>query len=347
VLGATLGCGRTPLDSSSQSLDEGGTAVMSCLEDAGMEDAGLQILYTEPTPPGAGAGATAIAVDTANIYWMTVSPINPDGAAGVIMKTSLCGQGTTVLASPPPTASLLNTLAVSNANLYWVAASYSMAPIMQTPLGGGPSTTFMSGQRPGSLAIDSTSLYWTDALAHTVVKALLDGGAPTPLSQALGFPQDLLAVDATGVYFWAAGQGVERLPLQGGDTTLLASDPDDRGLHLTVYGGNVYWSTLSNVDNVTATIMTVSVAGGTPTLLSSDPAFSFATDGANVYWTVSLCGAGMASSCTGAVRKVPVGGGTPTTVVSGWPVAGVSGVAVDATSVYWSSGNSVMKMTPK
>lgn len=46
--------------------------------------------------------------------------------------------------------------------------------------------------------------------------------------------------------------------------------------------------------------------------------------------------------------KVPLGGGAASTVASGWPTGGALGViAVDATSVYWTAGNSVLKTTPK
>jgi hypothetical protein len=58
-----------------------------------------------------------------------------------------------------------------------------------------------------------------------------------------------------------------------------------------------------------------------------------ATDGQNVY----------VADLNGGIIKVPVGGGAPTTLST--MATGV--VAIDSTSVYWTSGNSVYRLTPK
>ena len=352
LLAATLGCGRTVSSSASlPSLDEGGEPIPSCPEDAGLEEAGLEILYSGPTP--AVGYTTAIAVDTSNVYWLRVSTnTSPDA----VMETSLCGRGTTVLASPPPPYEYLqDTLAVSSTDLYWVPLGMTNPtfPVFQVPLGGGSSKIVVPDRKCGPIALDASNLYWVDvsAIPDTVMKLPLTGGIPTPLSP----PNDLynmrLAVDATGVYSWAFGVGVERFSLDGGDPTLLAPDTNDFANDLIVHGGRVYWSTNSN-DNgapLTVTLATVATTGGPSTALSSDPGiFGIATDGTNVYWAEGSCDEDAGDLCTtGTVQKMPVDGGTPVTVVSGWPYSGLSAVAVDATSVYWTSGNSVMRWTPK
>ena len=59
----------------------------------------------------------------------------------------------------------------------------------------------LSGQNPMSIAVDGTSVYWTDYdLSGAVRKVPIDGGPPTTLASGLGFPSGI-AVDAKGVYW--------------------------------------------------------------------------------------------------------------------------------------------------
>ena len=59
-------------------------------------------------------------------------------------------------------------------------------------------------------------------------------------------------------------------------------------------------------------------------------------DSTSVYWAAGV-----------SVMKVPLGGGTPTTVASGLQNASL--IAIDSKSVYWTDQglNAVMKATPK
>ncbi|HEY3819904.1 MAG TPA: hypothetical protein VGL81_22220 [Polyangiaceae bacterium] len=284
---------------------------------------------------------------------MTVAASNPQGRpAGAIMRTSLCGRGTNALFSEASTNFFQNTMAVSNDALYFVAYGPGddlTQPLLRVPLGGGPSSILVSGYVPMSVGLDSTNLYWADGQAKTLMKLPLAGGTPVPLSESLGgdaIPQSLV-VDPTGLYFWASTLGIERLPLGGGDTALLAASKDGV-TDLAVSGGYVYWTSRSYEGSNPSGIMSVPVTGGTPTILSSDPAMGIAADGINVYWTVSLCGQyDQGQPCTGALKKMALGGGAPVTLTSGWSFQGFSAIAVDSTSIYWTSGDTVMRWTPK
>jgi hypothetical protein len=105
--------------------------------------------------------------------------------------------------------------------------------------------------------------------------------------------------------------------------------------------------------------MKVPLDGGTAVTLASgqDGPRRLALDSTSAYWTNS--GAGVATNGDDAVMKVPLGGGTPVMLASR-PYSTLGpreafGIAVDATSVYWSSDiqqgmvatGAVMKVTPK
>jgi hypothetical protein len=99
------------------------------------------------------------------------------------------------------------------------------------------------------------------------------------------------------------------------------------GVGLAVDDANAYWTEETG-------IMKVALAGGTATHLVTDVnASALVVDATNVYWTKR--------DVSGAVMKVPIQGGSPTTIASGqgfpW------GIAVDATSVYWTTDSTVMR----
>jgi predicted heme/steroid binding protein len=82
-----------------------------------------------------------------------------------------------------------------------------------------------SGQsNPSYIALDATSVYWTNYNDGTVMKALLGGGAATKLASGQSGPAGI-AVDGTSVYWVNQGsyKGVDgavmSVPLAGGTPT--------------------------------------------------------------------------------------------------------------------------------
>jgi hypothetical protein len=83
----------------------------------------------------------------------------------------------------------------------------------------------------------------------------------------------------------------------------------------------------------------VSTSGGTVTDLATGLSYAghAVTDGSYVYF-VALNGTSL------SILKVPVTGGSTTTVVA---ASNSNSLAVDGTSIYWTSGGNIMKATPK
>jgi len=101
---------------------------------------------------------------------------------------------------------------------------------------------------------------------------------------------------------------------------------------------NVYWTECG--DPTGGFVLKVPKAGGDVVALASGDRLSgIATDGTNVYWV-----AGTSDASSGAIMKVPVVGGTPTTLAarSGDPAH----LVVDDSYAYWGemTGGSIMKV---
>jgi hypothetical protein len=289
-------------------------------------DGGPAVLVT------GGAGAQAIVVDATNAYWIELGEVLSQGpgapGGGEVLQCAKCScDHPTILASNETVNR--SGIAVDATSVYWTNGD-----VMRVPIGGGEAVALAVAQTRGPIAVDTTSVYWADA--NGLMKVPITGGHAITV-----VPRDdvtAIAVDAKHVYY-AAGNGVFEVGLGGGPPKQLgqASSPQS----VAVDSASVYWTDNGGPVPGNATLMKVAIAGGKPVMLASgfvDP-FALAVDATSAYWTGN-----------NEVMKVPIAGGSVTTLVRPDATDSLFGVAVDETSVYWTNALGspvVMKRTPK
>jgi uncharacterized repeat protein (TIGR03803 family) len=160
------------------------------------------------------------------------------------------------------------------------------------------------------------------------------------------------------VYFTTDGIGANgngalmKVPIAGGAAITLAEPgephtPPPRPL--AVDGTSVYWMNFGGATGARSVMkVPVPLTGGAPTTYPFGASYVVADD-TSVYW------AGGSPPGTTTIVKASLGGGVATTLAAG-PFDQVTGLAVDATSVYWTTyerdadggvTGRVLKLTPK
>jgi hypothetical protein len=121
---------------------------------------------------------------------------------------------------------------------------------------------------------------------------------------------------------------------------LLASGTNPFGA-LALDSTSVYFTTVTE-DIDAGAVFKIALGGGAITTLGAGqrPALAVAVDNTNVYWTVATT----SFADQGAVMTSPLAGGTPMTLVSSDEGLFGQGLAVDSTSVYFTSGTSVIRL---
>jgi hypothetical protein len=287
-----------------------------------------------------------IALDANAVYWSNWG--SRGGTADVsVAKVSIHGGAVTPLATGLAGAS---GVGLDGTSVYFVAASSNSFGLMSVPLTGGRPRPLATGFTNDPIAIGLTRVFGSGSLSgvdFTVLSAPLGGGTATPVVPASSLQQTFttygIAVDGSSVYWitFTDPALVMEAPLDSGAPTTLAKAPGG-GRGLAVDAKYVYFGTGT-------VLMKVPLTGGTPTMLAPVAGIGIAIDDTSVYVTDDYING---PGATGTVKKVSKAGGEPTTLATGlerpW------GIAVDATSVYWSNGGSqsdatgtIMKLTPK
>jgi hypothetical protein len=201
---------------------------------------------------------------------------------------------------------------------------------------GGSLLQLAPASSPSAIAVDSTSVYWTDSAAGSVSKEPVGGAVPLVLAQG-ECGAFAVAVDTTNVY-WATRctvldggatspyGAVRKMPVGGGSPDTLASWPPFEPTAMAVDGTSVYWASADG------TLRKVPIGGGTPAILTVGPPYPshIALDATSLYWIGS---AGSMHPWVVPVMRVPLSGGTPATLASIQDLT-PTGFAVDGQNVY-------------
>jgi hypothetical protein len=264
-----------------------------------------------------------LAVDAHDVYWATADlPSN-----GTINRSTLSGSGfsSISMASPAPWPC---TMAVDDMFAYW--ANGSSGVLQRARIRGGVAQTLSSGLGAEFLAIGGETVYFTGQFAYPS-KVPSSGGTATRLGDARGAAG--MAIDRQNLY-WTVRDGastrgdVLQVPLAGGAVSTLAQG-EGMPQGIAADDAAVYWA-----NNQSGEIRKLTHAGGAITTLTAGEMLPtvLAIDEASVYW-----------SALGGLRKVAKSGGTAVTLAA----TRAFDIKLDATSVYWTDGTAVMKLTPK
>ena len=197
-----------------------------------------------------------------------------------------------------------------------------------------------------SMALGADTAYWTTGTE--VMSAALAGGSATPIAITQNGAGPIL-LDSNTLYWTNAGNtgplqepqangSVVALGLDGGAATTLASNQSAPGA-LVVDATKVYYVAggVTDADGGTspASIFAVPRSGGMPatviTGLTSQGPLAISSG------VLAFATSSGAPGTTSQIATVPVTGGSPTVVATS--DHGVTGIAIDATKVYWLDGS--------
>ncbi|MCK6574532.1 hypothetical protein L6V77_25920 [Myxococcota bacterium] len=213
------GAGNTRLNVSGMNFDPAGVLTLDGIP-----------LATEFFHPGGVAGVIPGAVVAVpGVHSLRYE--NPPGAggAGAAVELTFVDLPFGPLRTLDTTAGAIYGVAADETHAYW--ADWTTGEVRRAPLGGGASELVANGQaRPYAVAIDATTVYWTNESfglgQGELVSAPKAGGMPVRVATGLSGPHNV-ALDGTHAWLaemWSAQ--LSRVPLAGGAVEVIAAGLD-------------------------------------------------------------------------------------------------------------------------
>jgi hypothetical protein len=298
------------------------------------------VLYADPP-----AEIGSLAIDADAVYLTDV-------LAAQVIRVPKCGGPAAPVAGPHAyNMGTALSLAVAAGNVAWIDDIGAGGDIIAGPSApGGQARLLASIVRPlsQSIGLDCDHVYYGDGAVESLPLA---GGTPSSLVPG---SSGIAAVDDINVYFYQVpptGGALASVPKSGGDVTILVPSFDggfdsQTQPHFFQYFAQdadaLYWMAERGPQSgPVLDLLRVPKSGGVPEVLVANvgPSRLLVVDDAHVYWNYSP-GDG---SSPGAIVRVPKTGGSVETVVT-VPNAAGGASAVDARTLYWSTGHAIMKL---